>query len=258
MPPLLQIQHIGVELQHTSVLQGISFACQPGEVIGILGPNGAGKTTLLSAIAGELPYQGHCLFAGKSLALNTVGQNATLLALLPQQLPPPESFTVRQFVALGRLPHTPWYQHHDDYGREIEQALMQFELQALASRPCQALSGGEWQRCQLARLAAQQAQLWLLDEPANHLDVRHQHQLLQLLRQQQVAVLASLHDVNLAATYCDKVLLLANGRQVAFGPPAVVFTKQQLETVYQCPVEVRQHEMSGSVQVYFYPPQVSG
>lgn len=253
MSSLLRVHNLQVTLGQHTLLQGIDFSCERGEFVGVLGPNGAGKTTLLQAIAAELPYTGRCELHQNSVQTLPPSQKARQLVLLPQQMQAPDLLTVRQFVALGRLPYLKWHQQQDDYGTEVIQALQQFELTDLAERSCSLLSGGQWQRCQLARLAAQQAPLWLLDEPANHLDVRHQHQLLQLLKQQQVGVVASFHDLNLASWYCDKVLLIDQGQQIAFGPPDEVLTVELLETVYQCPVEILRDGRLQRPHIQFYP-----
>lgn len=253
MPSLLHVQNLQVSHQLRPLLQGINFTCERGQFVGLLGPNGAGKTTLLQAIAAERQFTGDCLLQNMPVQTLPASIKARYLALLPQQMPAPDSITVRQFIALGRLPYLKWHQQQDDYSSEVAQALMQFELADLADRYCHVLSGGEWQRCQLARLSAQQAPLWLLDEPANHLDVRHQHQLLQLLRQQQVGVIASFHDLNLAAWYCDRVLLVDQGQQIAFGSPEDVLTAELLTQVYQCPVEVQYHSRFNRLHIQFFP-----
>lgn len=255
MPALLLVDQLHVQRQQQSVLRGVSFAVGAGELVGVLGPNGAGKTSLLLAINQELPSQGTLQLAGQALATQTSVQRAKQLVLLPQQQTAPDALTVRQFVALGRLPYLHWYSPLDDHAAEIDNALSQFDLEALQHRRCEQLSGGEWQRCQLARLAAQQAPLWLLDEPANHLDVRHQHQLLAQLKRQQRSVVASFHDLTLAAWYCDKLLLLANGEQRAFGTPADVLQADLLSDVYQCPCDVSFDAQQQRLRVQFFPPK---
>lgn len=257
MSSLLHVQNLQVNHQLRPLLHGINFTCERGQFVGLLGPNGAGKTTLLQAIAAERQFSGICLLQNMPVQSLPATMKARHLALLPQQMPAPDSITVRQFIALGRLPYLKWHQQQDDYSSEISQALSQFELADLAHRCCDELSGGEWQRCQLARLSAQQAPLWLLDEPANHLDVRHQHQLLQLLRQQDVGVVASFHDLNLAAWYCDRVLLIDQGQQIAFGPPEEVLTAERLTEVYQCPVEIQHHTRFNRSHIQFFPAGAS-
>lgn len=255
MPPLLTVEQFSVIRDHRTVLRDVAFSLQQGELLGVLGPNGAGKTSLLSAINQELPSQGTLLLEQQPLSRIASIERAKQLVLLPQQQQAPDALTVRQFVTLGRLPYLHWLSTLDDHEPAVEQALMQFDLQSLQQRPCDQLSGGEWQRCQLARLAAQQAPLWLLDEPANHLDVRHQHQLLQQLKVQQRSVIASFHDLNLAAWYCDKLLLLADGQQCAFGQPDEVLDARLLSEVYQCPCEVSSVPYTQRRRVQFFPPK---
>lgn len=254
MPSLLIVDQLQVQRQQQCVLRDVSFAVAAGELVGVLGPNGAGKTSLLLALNQELPSSGSLNLGGCDLSALTEAERAQQLVLLPQQQPAPDALTVRQFVALGRLPYLRWYSPLDEHDADIEAALHQFDLIALQHRLCEQLSGGEWQRCQLARLAAQQAPLWLLDEPANHLDVRHQHQLLQRLKQQRRTVVASFHDLNLAAWYCDKLLLLADGEQRAFGHPNEVLQASVLSDVYQCPCEVTFDPQHQTRRVQFFPP----
>lgn len=236
--PLLQLEQFSVLRGQCPVVAAVSYQLHTQRLIGLIGPNGAGKTSLLHGLAGELDSTGQLQVQGIDLRQRSTAERARHVALLTQQMAMPTSLTVREFVSLSQLADLRWWQQPDRYSTALHHALTQFELLELAERSCDALSGGEWQRCQLARLCAQNAPLWLLDEPINHLDIRHQHQIMLLLQQTPHTVIASLHDLNLAALYCDEIWLLADGQLQSYGPPAEVLTQQRIEHIFQWPCQV--------------------
>lgn len=233
------------------VLVDIDLALQPGQVLGVLGPNGAGKSTLLGALCGELsPAAGEVTLDGRPLQYWPGMERARRLAVLPQSSLLSFGFAVGDVVMMGRMPH--------DTGRERDEQIVREALQAadaehLAERSYLELSGGERQRVHLARVLAQ---LWpggaeqtlLLDEPTSMLDPLHQHTTLQAVRrfaEQGAAVLVILHDLNLAARYCDRLLLLNDGRTHAVGLPAQVLRAEPLQAVFGLEVLVQQHPERG-------------
>ncbi|TKB56062.1 ABC transporter ATP-binding protein [Ferrimonas aestuarii] len=198
-----------------------------GQWLGILGPNGCGKTTLLKTLAGLLPAAtGQLQWRCKSLLTLSARQRAEHLAIMVQHNGPCGGLTVEQVVALGNAPA-----RRLDYAR-LQRVLAQCQLTPLAGRPLECLSGGQLQRTMMAQALFQDTQLLLLDEPANHLDIFHLHQLLGNLRQQPLTTIASFHDINLAAQYCDQLLLMAPGRVVACGTPEQVLTRDHLAQVF--------------------------
>src|SRR5690606_16951198 len=205
-------------------LAGVSLRLGRGEVVGLIGPNGSGKTTLLRLLTRQLaPAAGRVLLGGRPLASFGRFELARHVAVVAQEPEVPVGFTVRETVAMGRAPHmgllgTPG----PEDARAVAVALTATGTLEFADRRIETLSGGERQRAVFARAVAQQPAFLLLDEPTNHLDLRYQVELLALAREQAasgVGVLAVLHDLNLAARTCDRLVLLAEGRVAAAGAP---------------------------------------
>lgn len=216
-------------------LDGIDLEIVPGELVGVIGPNGAGKSTLLAALAGLLPSQGVLLLQGEPLPALPARQRARQLGYLAQSGHSAWALAVEDIVAMGRLP---W---GDNDAAAIAAALQATGADVLRGRRIDALSGGEQARVWLARVLAGQPQLLLADEPVASLDLYYQRAVMQTLRQFADggrAALVALHDLGLAARYCDRLLLLAQGRLVAAGSPAQVLQAPLLEAVYGLPVAV--------------------
>jgi iron complex transport system ATP-binding protein len=216
------------------IVDGITLAPQPGETIGLLGPNGSGKSTLLRLLAGVLvPSAGVVTLDGRPLP--QVGRRATArrVATVEQHADTQTELTVRDVVALGRIPHRrAWSAASATDTRAVAAALERTGLSDRADQTWHTLSGGERQRTQIARALAQEPRELLLDEPTNHLDIQHQLELLELITTLPVTTVIALHDLNLAAMYCDHLLVLAAGRAVAEGTPADVLTPSLIEEVY--------------------------
>lgn len=248
---MLRAQNLHVLRSGRSVLAGIDLQVQPGQVLGVLGPNGAGKSTLFGALSGELKLsQGEVWLADKPLAQWQGRERARRLAVLPQQSTLDFAFRVDEVVGMGRLPHATGHEHDAQVVRE---ALQAGDALHLAERAYTALSGGERQRVHLARVLAQ---LWpggsdctlLLDEPTSMLDPLHQQTILQAVRGfagRGAAVMVILHDLNLAARYCDRLLLLHEGRVHVAGTAAEVLQPAALKTVFGLEVLVQPHPESG-------------
>ena len=248
---MLRAERLAARRGPCTVLQGIDLELRPGEVLGVLGPNGAGKSTLLGALSGELvPAQGRVLLDGRELAAWSGAERARRLAVLPQSSTLSFAFRVEEVVALGRLPHASGWQRD---GEIVAAALAAADATHLAGRSYLALSGGERQRVHLARVLAQlwpgaAGQVLLLDEPTAMLDPLHQHTILQAvqaLAARGVAVLVILHDLNLAARYCDRLLLLERGRVQALGTPTEVLQAAALQAVFGLEVLVQRHPERG-------------
>jgi iron complex transport system ATP-binding protein len=225
------------------VVRDLDVEVVPGEWVGLVGPNGAGKTSLLHAVGGLLPFEGRVRVAGVDPATTGERQLARLVGLMPQRPVVPEGTSVRELVGLGRTPHVPRFGAtgaHDD--EVVERCIERLCLDHVAARPATALSGGELQRVVLARALAQQPRVLLLDEPTSALDIGHQQTVLDLVdslrRAEGLTVLAAMHDLTLAAQYADRLVLLADGRVVADGPPATVLDPELLARVYGARVQV--------------------
>lgn len=248
---MLRAENLGVDRGGKTVLAGIQLELRAGEVLGVLGPNGAGKSTLLGALSAELPpSRGAVLLEDRELSAWPGPQRAQRLAVLPQTSSLSFAFRVEEVVGMGRLPHATGRQRDDEI---IAEALQAADAGHLAGRSYLELSGGERQRIHLARVLAQ---LWpgsvgqtlLLDEPTSMLDPLHQHTTLASVgdfARQGVAVMVILHDLNLAARYCDRILLLRQGRPHAIGTPDEVLRAEALRAVFGLDVLIERHPERG-------------
>ncbi|MFD0555717.1 iron complex transport system ATP-binding protein [Stackebrandtia endophytica] len=221
------------------VLRGVSVQASDGEVVGLIGPNGSGKTTLLRTLYGSLtPQRGTVTLDDVPLARFTRPQLARRLAVVVQEQAGEMPLSVADTVLLGRTPHLGTFQRRTDVDTKIAaDALARVGATHLASRDFGGLSGGERQRVLIARALAQQAEYLLMDEPTNHLDIHFQHEVLHLVRELGVTTVVVLHDLNLAARYCDRLVLLHEGRAHADGTPEDVLLPTILEEVYRIAIE---------------------
>lgn len=231
---LLELRGVAARLAGRPVLDGVDLTVAPGELVGLVGPNGAGKSTLMRAALGLTPATGLLQLGGAPLAELGPRDRARRAAYMPQGREIVWPMAVAAVVGLGRLALHSGPETESDRAA-VAEALAVMDLEALAERPANALSGGERARVLLARVLAQQAPLLVVDEPAAGLDPSHQIGLMETLAARTRAghgVLVSMHDLGLAARWCDRLVLLDRGRVVADGPPAVVLTPQRLAAVY--------------------------
>jgi iron complex transport system ATP-binding protein len=234
------------------LLNAASISIHPGEVVAIVGANGAGKSTLLKVLSGDLnPSQGSVCLNGKPLARWTVRQRAQQRAVLPQSINLTFGFTALEVALMGRTPHLRGTERPHDYA-VVRDALSMTGALHLENRPYTTLSGGEAQRVQLARALAQ---IWdgdhprylLLDEPTSNLDLAHQHTTMQVARvfaERGVGVLAILHDLNLAAQYADRLIVMSRGCILAAGEPVQVLQPALVEEAFAMEVLVNAHPQS--------------
>jgi iron complex transport system ATP-binding protein len=229
----------------------VSFEVAAGEILGVIGPNGSGKTTLVRLVSKvHAPERGEIRLAGTSLTRLSRRALARQVAVLPQELEPAFALTVEELVLMGRHPHAEgrFFETAGDLARARE-AMALAGVRELADQPLDALSGGERQRATLARALAQEPRLLLLDEPTSHLDLRHQREVVGLLRrlnrERGLTALLVSHDLNLAGEVADRILLLSGGRVARIGPPAQVLDEAVLEAAYGCPVRVEKNPDSG-------------
>ncbi|MGW1179194.1 ABC transporter ATP-binding protein [Kitasatospora sp. NPDC002543] len=248
-PPVdLRAEGLGVRVGAATLLDDVSLAFRPGRITGLLGPNGAGKTTLLRAVAGlTRPSTGRVLLDGTDLHTLPARRRARQVAFMEQQADTRHPLTVRQVIELGRTPHRgrwplPANAAADAHERSVlAGAVAAADVGHLLERSWPTLSGGERQRVQLARALVQEPGVLLLDEPTNHLDLRHQLGFLRTVRGLGITTVAALHDLELAAAYCDEVAVLLDGRPVAHGPVAEVLTSETIARVYGVDVTVERH-----------------
>ena len=243
---LLSLSGLGVELGHRPVLGDVSLTIKAGEFVGLIGPNGAGKSTLLRAALGLVPMRGHVGIGERDAARLTARDRARLLAYVPQERDTAWRMSVEVLVGLGRLPHIGAFAAPSARDRlAVEHAMRDVDVLHLRDRPVTELSGGEKARVLVARALAQQAPMLLADEPAAGLDPSHQIGLMRLfhrLASEGRGVLATIHDLGLAARWCSRVILLDAGRVVADGPPAMVLTAETIRAAYGVTAYVEETE----------------
>jgi iron complex transport system ATP-binding protein len=254
MGALLTAQNVSFAYDGRPILQEISLAVEAGEFVGLIGANGSGKTTLLRILLGMLSAHGEVRLYGdllKSLDRREVARRATMT---PQDTRVDFAFTAREIVAMGRAPYLGRFTPEGAADKEaIARAMRETGVEELAERPVTELSGGERQRVHLARAMAQETRVILLDEPTANLDLTHQYEALELVREftrSGGAALAAIHDLSLAARFCDRLLLLSERRIVADGPPAEVITESNLARHFALRARVRRDEETGSLIVY--------
>jgi iron complex transport system ATP-binding protein len=252
---MVSVQDIIAGYDGRPVLRDVRFDVAPGEFLGLIGPNGCGKTTLLRVVSGAMPAM-HGQIAIEGNDLRTIGRRklARTMACLLQDISLDLAFTVRELVMMGRSPHLPRIGGETPHDFEVaENAMKLCDVSHLADRSITEISGGERQRVLIALCLAQEPRILLLDEPTNHLDIGHQLSVLDLIgklnRQTGVTVVAVLHDLNLAAEYCGRLLVLNEGRVAALGTPAEVLTAEMVSTVYGTKVIVEKNPVSGKPHV---------
>ncbi|OBB90557.1 ABC transporter ATP-binding protein [Mycolicibacterium peregrinum] len=223
------------------VLDGVTVDPAPGSTVGLLGPNGSGKSSLLRLLAGiDRPDSGVVQLDGRDLHRMSRRAVARRVAMVGQHAETDLDIAVRDVVRLGRIPHSSVFGGGGDDTAAVAAALSATGLDGMADRLWHTLSGGERQRVQIARALAQEPSELLLDEPTNHLDIAHQLEILALIRTLDVTAVVALHDLNLAAMFCDHVVMLSAGRVVATGSPVEVLTEELVADVYgvQCRITV--------------------
>jgi iron complex transport system ATP-binding protein len=249
---MLSLHNVSAGYPHRPVLEEITVNVAAGEFLGLIGPNGSGKTTLLRVISGVLPArQGKVLLRGRRLREMGRRDVARIVAHLLQDRVPGLAFSVRELVVMGRSPHLPRFGREGKHDLLIARRAMEMaSVFHLADRPVTELSGGERQRALIAMCLAQEPQLLLLDEPTSHLDIGHQLSILDLIRglnrQTGLTVVAVFHDLNLAAEYCDRLVLLDGGRIAAVGTPAEVLTNETIQGIYKVGVFIGRNPVSGA------------
>ncbi|MEP3298586.1 MAG: ABC transporter ATP-binding protein [Pseudoruegeria sp.] len=238
------------------ILHPVSFALHPGEVLGVVGPNGAGKSTLLRMIYHyQQPTSGRILIDGEDIWSLPPRAAARRVSAVLQEQPGAFGLTVRDIVMLGRTPHSLGFSSPNAHDTEIVEAAMnRMDLLHLQHRDLGTLSGGERQRVMVARALAQQPQVLVMDEPTNHLDIRHQLEILSLIRTLGLTIVVSLHDLNMAASVCDAILLLENGHCKGFGPPEEVLNETLVSETFKVMAHSETLSRSNTPHLSFHLP----
>lgn len=253
LPPLLHVDQLSWQVDKKLILNDISFSMDAGEFVGVIGPNGAGKSSLMRCLYRvQVPSEGSVRCHGQDIWLRSAKENAREMAVILQENTPHSGLSVEEVIALGLTPHKGLFERENDADQQrIADILEALDLQSLRRSQYQTLSGGEKQRVMLGRAMLQAPQLLIMDEPTNHLDVHYQIELLQQVKALDLAVLASFHDLNLAAAYCDRILVLDGGKLVADGTPQDVLTESLISDVFKTCVMVDTHPLSSRPRISY-------
>ncbi|PRO41708.1 heme ABC transporter ATP-binding protein [Bacillus sp. LLTC93] len=261
---MIQVKDVRGGYGEKEVIRGISFNVKQGEFLGILGPNGSGKTTLLKMIAGILaPESGQVCLSGHPIQSYRSKVLAQKLAVLPQKTEQAFSFTVEETVQFGRYPYQKgWLQSVTKEDVQVVSRVMeQTDVAQFKNQSIHELSGGEQQRVYLAQALAQQPEYLLLDEPTSFLDLAYQKELLDLIKEEttssRLTVVGVFHDVNIASLYCDRLLLLHEGKAEMLGQPHHVLTTERINRVYETSVTPLQHPLRANPQLMIEPAATS-
>lgn len=244
----LELVGLSVDIAGRRIVSDVDISVPDGGFVGLLGPNGSGKSTILKAMYRvHRPAGGDVLIDGTNLLSMRAKDAARRVAVVAQESSIEFDFNVLEMVMVGRTPHKGAFDRDTDTDRMIvEEAIVRVGCEHLAHRRFNTLSGGEKQRVLIARALAQGADHLILDEPTNHLDIRYQIEVLELVAGLGVTVLAALHDLSLAALFCDTVHLLSDGRVVAAGTPEKVITSEIVRHAYGAEVLIMRHPETGT------------
>lgn len=251
----LVLENINVQLGGKNIIQDISLAVAKGEFVGIIGPNGSGKSTLLRTIYRIIqPNSGTILLDGQNLKQIKLSESAKKMGVVGQFNTINFDFTVFDMVMMGRTPHKSLLSSdtQDDYTIAME-AIEKVGMKMHIHRSFSTLSGGEKQRIILARALAQQPQLLILDEPTNHLDIKYQLQILSIVKSLGIGVLAALHDLSLAAMYCNTLYVVQEGQVIASGIPNQILTPELIRDVYEIECDIQENPTTGYLSITYYP-----
>ena len=258
-PQAIGAEGLSYSVEAQTLLDSVHLHAEQGRFVGLIGPNGAGKSTLLRALSGMLRHQhGAVLLEGTDLRTMSSRDVAASMALVSQIAPYTHGFTSFELVLMGRYPHLGRFQIEGrEDNRVARDAMRQTDTERFADRTLDTLSGGERQRIFVSRALAQQPRILLLDEPTSNLDVFHQLKVLDLVRQlvnDGLTAVAAIHDLHMAARYCDRLVLLSEGRVLAEGPPEEVLTPEAIQSAFGVRCAVYRDPVTGSLAISLIGP----
>ncbi|MGE7915539.1 ABC transporter ATP-binding protein [Lysinibacillus xylanilyticus] len=253
----LETKQVSFSISDERILHEVSVQIKEKQFVGLIGPNGSGKSTLLKNMYRVLkPESGTVLLNEQDILKQSSKSIAKNLAVVSQETPVVFDFTVHDLVSMGRTPHKKLFELDQERDFQIvKNALDQTGIAHLEKRSFSSLSGGEKKRVMVARALAQQAQMLILDEPTNHLDIQHQLQLMDLIQTLHLTVVAAIHDLNIAAMYCDQIYVLQQGRIVNFGTPEEVLTPALLQDVFGVYADIQTHPLTGKPYLTYVSEQ---
>ena len=256
----LDISNLNWSVDGSQILSNVSFELLENHMLGLIGPNGSGKSSLLRCLYGFIqPNSGQISVFGKPLQDYSSNELAKCIAVVQQDTPSNLDISTEQLVMLGLTPYKSLMSITSNQDRlQVSSALAQVELSHKAKQKFQSLSGGEKQRALIARAIVQQPRLLILDEPTNHLDIRYQIQILELVKNLNITVMASIHDLNLASSLCDNLLMLEQGEVSSIGTPREVLTEKRISEVFGVCSEITKHPQNNQPLIqYFYGYEAS-
>lgn len=250
---MLSVKNLTYKLEDKTILHNINMDFSANKFIGILGPNGAGKSTLLKNIYGSIiPASGDILVQGQNLKDLSKRERAQKIAVLAQEENSQFDFSVEQIVEMGRFPYKGILEGYSEKDKEMAKEMLKKAgvLQHL-HREFKSLSGGEKQRVLIARALVQDTPILILDEPTNHLDIGYQLQLLHLIKHLNITVIAALHDLNIAALFCDEIFVMKEGKNVINGTPEEILTAENLKNIFGINCYITKNPHTNQVQVSY-------
>ncbi|MFD0697381.1 ABC transporter ATP-binding protein [Paenibacillus sp. GCM10027628] len=256
---MIEVKQLSRSFRGQQVLENISFEVGHGEFFGIIGPNGSGKSTLLRLLSGiDAVTEGEVRLEGQLVSSYSRKELARWLAVLQQDALPPVGFTVKEVVEMGRYPFQNWLGEDSENAESLIASIIdKLDLEPMVNRTIELLSGGERQRVALGKVMAQQPRLLMLDEPTTFLDIGYQVQMMDYIKEwqraSQLTVVAVLHDLNLAAQYCSRLMVVHQGKLAAMGTPKEIITSELIAEVYGTEPIVLQHPVGHAPQILLQP-----
>ena len=249
----LKVEKLTYDIGGTRILKDITFDVEENTFVGVIGPNGSGKSTMLKSIYGvNKPSGGNIYFEGEDLLKISSKDRAKKIAVLAQESGGQFDFSVQQVVEMGRYPHKNTLENYSKHDLEIvDRVLCEMKLDNYRERSFNTLSGGEKQRVLIARLLVQESKFIILDEPTNHLDIGHQIEIMNIIKKMGVTVLSAIHDMNMAAIYCDKLVIMKKGEVITQGSVEETLTSEMLKDLFNVEAEI--HDLKGRKHVIYNP-----
>jgi len=251
----MQINGLTYSYDDKEAISDVCIDVKKGEFVGIIGPNGSGKSTVLKNVYRAIsPDSGTVTLDGEELLKMKYRKSAQKLAVVGQENDVPFDFSVEEIVAMGRSPHKKLFDTDTEYDKYmVTHSLEHLGMEKMAQRNYQHLSGGEKQRVIIARAVAQESDFFILDEPTNHLDINYQMQIFDFIKRLKVTVLSAIHDLNMAALYCDRIYVMKDGKVMYSGTPEEVLTEEMIFDIFNVKSSVVKHPVTGKLAITFLP-----
>ncbi|MCH5321523.1 MAG: ABC transporter ATP-binding protein [Eubacterium sp.] len=256
----LSVENLTFSYGKKRAIENITLSVDKGEFVGLIGPNGSGKSTVLKNVYRALtPDSGKIVLDGENLLKMPYKKSAIKMAVVGQENELPFDFSVEEIVAMGRTPHKKIFDIDNANDRAIvHHALEHLGMENMAKRSYMSLSGGEKQRVIIARAIAQESDFLILDEPTNHLDISYQMQIFDFIKRLNVTVLSAIHDLNMAALYCDRIYAFKDGKIVLQGTPEEVLTSENIFDIFGVRSSVTKNSITGKTSITYLPAQIKG